>query len=44
MNGDMLALLSKDELLDLLLAQEIRHAAEIAALTAPMPSLSGGLA
>ena len=39
MNGDMLALLSKDELLDLLLAQEIRHAAEIAALTARIAEL-----
>ncbi len=39
MNRDVLALLSKDELLDLLLAQETRHAAEIAALTARIAEL-----
>ena len=39
MNRDVLALLSKDELLDLLLAQETRHVAEIAALTARIAEL-----
>ena len=39
MNGDVLALLSKDELVDLLLAQETRHAAAIAALTARIGEL-----
>lgn len=39
MNRDVLALLSKDDLVDLLLAQETRHAAEIAALTARIAEL-----
>ncbi len=39
MNRDALALLSKDDLVELLLAQENRHAAEIAALTARIAEL-----
>lgn len=39
MNRDFLALLSKDDLIDLLLVQEARHAAEIAALTARITEL-----
>ncbi len=39
MNRDALALLSKDDLVELLLAQEKRHAAEIAALTARIAEL-----
>jgi transposase len=39
MNRDALAVLSKDDLVELLLAQERRHAAEIAALTAGIAEL-----
>ncbi len=39
MNRDALALLSKDDLVELLLAREKRHAAEIAALTARIAEL-----
>ena len=39
MNRDALALLSKDELVALLLARESRHSAEIAALAARIAEL-----
>ncbi|MCP5092677.1 MAG: IS66 family transposase [Gammaproteobacteria bacterium] len=39
MNRDSLIRLSKDDLIDLLLAQEARHAAEISALTARLAAL-----
>ncbi len=39
MDRDVLALLSKDELIELLLAEQARHAAEVAALTARVAEL-----